>query len=62
MVLVPDKRRRLRYVVPARRNASPVPTVKREAMSPLQLEYLPQLPKNLGMPIGCIGSGFIMSD
>jgi predicted dehydrogenase len=31
-------------------------------MSPIQLDYLPQLPKNLTVPIGCIGSGFIMAD
>lgn len=30
--------------------------------SPLQLDYLPQLPRDLSIPIGCIGSGFIMAD
>src|SRR3954464_9222966 len=28
----------------------------------LKLNYLPQLPVNRDVPIGCIGSGFIMSD
>lgn len=28
----------------------------------LQLDYLPRLPKNRDMKIGCIGSGFIMAD
>src|SRR3954451_11417448 len=28
----------------------------------IQLDYLPRLPQNLAMGIGCIGSGFIMAD
>src|SRR3954471_18654094 len=28
----------------------------------IQLDYLPRLPQNLQMGIGCIGSGFIMAD
>lgn len=28
----------------------------------LQLDYLPHLPRNKEVPIGCIGSGFIMAD
>ena len=28
----------------------------------LALDYLPQLPLNRDVPIGCIGSGFIMAD
>jgi predicted dehydrogenase len=28
----------------------------------LDLDYLPQLPQNLRVPIGCIGAGFIMAD
>ncbi len=28
----------------------------------IQLDYLPRLPQNLKMEIGCIGSGFIMAD
>jgi predicted dehydrogenase len=28
----------------------------------LDLDYLPRLPKNKDVPIGCIGSGFIMAD
>src|SRR5687767_9953488 len=28
----------------------------------LNLNYLPTLPKNKDVPIGCIGSGFIMAD
>jgi predicted dehydrogenase len=28
----------------------------------LSLDYLPRLPKNRDLPIGCIGSGFIMAD
>jgi len=28
----------------------------------LDLDYLPRLPRNKDMPIGCIGSGFIMAD
>ena len=33
-----------------------------ETTSAIQLDYLPKLPRNLTMGIGCIGSGFIMSD
>ena len=29
---------------------------------PLELNYLPQLPEQLDVPIACIGSGFIMAD
>jgi predicted dehydrogenase len=28
----------------------------------LELDYLPKLPKNRDVPIGCVGSGFIMAD
>jgi predicted dehydrogenase len=28
----------------------------------IQLDYLPKLPRNKDVPIGCIGSGFIMAD
>src|SRR5215210_7119547 len=28
----------------------------------IQLDYLPRLPQNLDLGIGCIGSGFIMAD
>lgn len=28
----------------------------------LQLDYLPRMPRNKNVPIGCIGSGFIMAD
>ncbi len=28
----------------------------------LELDYLPRLPKNRGMGIGCVGAGFIMAD
>src|SRR3954465_12167130 len=28
----------------------------------LQLDYLPHLPKDKSIPIGCVGSGFIMAD
>lgn len=31
-------------------------------MSDIHLDYLPKLPKNKSVPIGCIGSGFIMAD
>jgi predicted dehydrogenase len=33
-----------------------------ESVPGLKLDYLPRLPKNLQMGIGCIGSGFIMGD
>ena len=28
----------------------------------IELNYSPVLPGNLGIPIGCIGAGFIMND
>ena len=28
----------------------------------IQLDYLPHMPKNKSIAIGCIGSGFIMAD
>lgn len=31
-------------------------------MSPIELDYRPHLPQNLQVPIGCIGSGFVVSD
>jgi len=31
-------------------------------MAPLQLDYLPRMPRNPSIGIGCIGSGFIMAD
>ena len=31
-------------------------------MPPFQLNYLPRLPPHKDVPIGCIGSGFIMAD
>ena len=30
--------------------------------SAIKLDYLPELPRDLSIGIGCIGSGFIMSD
>lgn len=35
---------------------------KRKPNISLDLDYLPRLPKNKKVPIGCIGSGFIMAD
>ena len=32
------------------------------AMSGTDLEYLPRLPRNKSIGIGCIGAGFIMAD
>src|SRR3954454_21796313 len=28
----------------------------------IQLDYLPRMPQDKSMPIGCIGAGFIMAD
>src|ERR1043165_4428649 len=33
-----------------------------KSRAPARLEYLPKLPRNKSVPIGCVGSGFIMRD
>src|SRR3954464_9080775 len=38
--------------------AAPMPS----ALPEFQLDYRPRLPKHMDVPIGCIGSGFIMAD
>src|SRR6476619_8535894 len=42
-----------------------MPDENRDPMSShldLSLDYLPRLPRNKSVPIGCIGCGFIMAD
>src|SRR5207249_1604030 len=48
---------------PAHACAGEPPTLRSVAMSlDLQLDYLPRLPRDKNLGIGCVGAGFIMRD
>src|SRR3954462_9966191 len=43
-------------------NNNDIPINQTNTMAAIQLDYLPRMPQDKSMPIGCIGSGFIMAD
>lgn len=36
--------------------------MNKELLNPFDIQYLPKLPQDKSVPIGCIGSGFVMAD